>query len=157
MATGAAILSFFRPKADWNRQELAEFYRVESALLQAGLAVTTDRGLSDEGDPWFVFCREDNGEVIAHFARIDCQYVVVSSAYSGPAWGRSFQPLVAELMKCHPLILPPKTEKKQTLFLHPASLLVSLVATSFLTSSEKSLVDHHCSPGPTEHEAVRPW
>ena len=51
--------------------------------MQSGLSVTTDRGISDEGDPWFVFCREDNDEVIAHFARIDCEYVVASSFQRG--------------------------------------------------------------------------
>ena len=43
---------------DWTRDELAELYPIEHALTQA-ILLETDRGLSDEGDPWFVFCRAD--------------------------------------------------------------------------------------------------
>ncbi len=56
----AKVLPFLRRRAelrDWSAQELAEFYRVESVLIQAGLRVTSARGLTDEGEPWFVFCR----------------------------------------------------------------------------------------------------
>ena len=86
MVQAGRVLSFLRARPssnDWTQQELAEFYRVESALLQGGLLVTTDRGVSDEGDPWFVFCRSDTEEVIAHFARIEGCYLVASSAFSG--------------------------------------------------------------------------
>ena len=77
----AQVLSFFQrspryaPKpADWSQQELAEFYRVESALIRAGIRVGTDRGMSDENEPWFCFYRSDDGEVVIHFARIDGEY-----------------------------------------------------------------------------------
>lgn len=95
------VLSFLRRPSnseDWTQQELAEFYRVESALLQGGFAVTTDRGISDEGDPWFIFCRADNEEVIAHFARIDREYVIVSSFFAGAARGRDFRLLIREML-----------------------------------------------------------
>jgi hypothetical protein len=148
MSSSATVLSFFRVRkgaSDWSQQELSEFYRVESALLQGGVMVATDRGLSDEGDPWFVFCREDDGEVIAHFARIDHQYVVVSSAFSGVARGRDFRILVAELINARPQMLPSRSSQTQNVFMHPASLLVALVATAFLMSSEKSMADHQTS------------
>jgi hypothetical protein len=112
MSSSATVLSFFcvrKGANDWSQQELSEFYRVQSALLQGGVRITTDRGLSDEGDPWFAFCREDDGEVIAHFARIDDQYVVVSSAFSGVARGRDFRVLVAELIKARPQMLPSRS------------------------------------------------
>jgi len=56
-----SLLSLFsfvgtRPP-DWSAQDVAEFYRVEAILVQSGLRVTSARGLTDEGDPWFVFCR----------------------------------------------------------------------------------------------------
>ncbi len=54
-----AVISFFRPAATcrggWSQQELAEFYRVEAALVRAGLQIGSEQGLSDEADPWFVF------------------------------------------------------------------------------------------------------
>jgi len=146
MAVSANVLSLFRSQTkDWSQQELAEFYRVESALLQGGLAVVTQRGVSDEGDPWFVFCRQDNDDVIVHFARIDHQYVVVSSAFSGTARGQDFQSLIRALLNAHPFMLP-RNAPSPKIFLHPAALLIALVATSFVASSDKDSVQtisHH--------------
>src|SRR5690554_6887190 len=46
-----------RPRrgTDWANEDLAQFYRVEASLIQAGISVETDRGVTDEGEPWFVF------------------------------------------------------------------------------------------------------
>src|SRR5262245_26922342 len=140
MTQSGRVLSFLgarRSSNDWTQQELAEFYRVESALLQNGLLVVTERGLSDEGDPWFVFCLSKNEEVIAHFARIDSYYFVVSSAFSGVARGRDLKLLVRELMDAHPLLLPGDRGCGQKVFLHPAASLAALLAASYLVSSEK--------------------
>ena len=73
----------FKPASwshDWTQQELAEFYRVEASLIRANVPIDTDRGRSDEGDPWFVFCNANTGEIIVHFARFDGTYVVASPA-----------------------------------------------------------------------------
>src|ERR1700740_3155580 len=134
------VLSFLHrvsDSKDWSQQELAEFYRVEDALLQSGFAVTTERGISDEGDPWFVFCREDNQEVIAHFARIGREYVVVSSFHQGTLRGRDFRALIREMLDSHPLMLPMRRRQGQKVYLHPAALLTALVASAYVVSSEK--------------------
>ena len=44
-----------------------------------------ERGLSDEGDPWFAFCRPDDGEVIVHIAQIGGVYVLAGPSYDGIA------------------------------------------------------------------------
>lgn len=131
-----AVLSFFRPapvaRGDWSQQEIAEFYRVEAALTQAGLRVTTDRGLSDEDDPWFVFCRFD-GDVILHFARIDGLYVVASEAFERPLQGPDFRALLNAVAAEHPTLVPlPRPDAqgaRGNLVLHPAALLAAIVAT----------------------------
>ena len=87
----------FRRSCDWSSRELAEFYRVEAALVQAGLRIETERGLSDEGDPWFAFCRPDEGEVIVHIARIGDLYVLASPSYDGIASGNDITELVRDL------------------------------------------------------------
>ena len=47
---------------DWNNQDIADFYRAMDILKKAGLDTEADSGISDEGDPWFVFLRpEDMG------------------------------------------------------------------------------------------------
>ena len=135
----ALVLPFFRRSSrsnDWSPQEIAEFYRVESALVQSGLSVTTDRGISDEGDPWFVFCRADNVEVIAHFARIDDDYVVASSFQPRSVRGRNFRALIREMMELHPLMVPVKRSSGQKVFLHPSALLLALLASAYFHSSE---------------------
>jgi hypothetical protein len=141
------VLSFFRrsaPSSDWSQQELAEFYRVESVLLQGGLSVSTDRGITDEGDPWFVFCRADNEEVIAHFARIAYEYVVASSFHTGAARGRDFRKLIRDMLDRHPL-MPVKRNSGQKVFLHPSTLLLALLASSYFLSSDKELIGGHSS------------
>ena len=138
--TSGLVLSFLRRASDtndWTQQELAEFYRVETALLQGRLSVTTDRGISDEGDPWFVFCRADNEEVIAHFARVDREYVIVSSLHSGVARGRDFQLLIRQMIETHPLMLPIRRTQGQKIFLHPAALLTAMLASAYFLASEK--------------------
>jgi hypothetical protein len=142
MLHGHQVLSFFRPpknEGDWSQQELGEFYRVEAALVSSGISVCTDRGLSDEGDPWFVFCRQDNDEVIVHFARIDGEYVIVSNLTEGVARGRDFNVLTRELLNNHPYILPKANQRRQTVYLHPAAMLAALVVTGYVKSAEMSL------------------
>jgi hypothetical protein len=146
--SNGVILSFFRRPAqssDWSQQELAEFYRVESALLQGGLSVSTDRGVSDEGDPWFVFCRADNEEVIAHFARIAYEYVVASSFHAYPVRGRDFRKLIRDMLDRHPMMLPVKRNSGQKVFLHPSSVLLALLASAYFLSSDKELIGGHGS------------
>ena len=132
------VLSFFRAseRGDWNQRELAEFYRVEDALTKSGVGISTDRGLTDEGEPWFVFCRQDDEEVIVHFARIGGEYVVASNFTEAVFRGRNFQTLVRELLDSHPYVLPRQHSSRSTVFLHPAALLAALVVTAYVKSSE---------------------
>ena len=132
------VLSFFRAseRGDWRQRELEEFYRVEDALTKTGVGISTDRGLTDEGEPWFVFFRQDNEEVIVHFARIGGEYVVASNFTEAVFRGRNFQTLVRELLDSHPYVLPKQHSSRSTVFLHPATLLAALVVTGYVNSSE---------------------
>ena len=121
----------------WTNDELAELYRVVDLLGRAGLAVTTDMGMSDEGDPWFVFCRVDNEEVIAHFARIDGHFVAASIAVDETFRGANFRQIVDRMVSSQPLVVP-KPGPGSRLMMHPAVLLTAFVATA-LAHSEKML------------------
>ncbi len=139
------IVSLFRARPvsrDWSNQELAEFYRVESALISVGFRVDTERGLSDEGEPWFVFIDGMSDDVIVHCARIDGAYVIASAAFDSVLRGPDFRSLVETFLERHPLVLPPADtpEKKSNIRLHPAAFLVALVATAFfkLSTNEAS-------------------
>lgn len=135
----AQVLPFFRratpQQRDWSQQELAEFYRVEGALLQAGVLLESERGLSDEGDPWFVFCRADNGEPFIHFARLDGLYLVDGPAFSAPVRGGDFAALIRQLLDGMP-VSRAKQVGSGNVFIHPAALLIALVGAAFFHTSE---------------------
>jgi len=120
----------------WTNDELAELYRVVDLLGRAGLSVATDMGMSDEGDPWFVFCRVDNDEVIAHFARIDGIFVAASIAVDETFRGANFRQIVDRMVSSQPLVMP-RPNPGSKLFLHPAVMLTAFVATA-LAHSEKT-------------------
>ncbi len=150
----AQVLSFFQrsPRlapapADWSQQELAEFYRVESALIRAGIRVGTDRGLSDENEPWFVFYRADDGEVVIHFARIDGEYIIAGPAYEEIARGFDFTALVRNLVARHPLIRRP--DNGSNISIHPAALLVAVVGTAFFKTGEARAAETGATSAPS--------
>jgi hypothetical protein len=121
----------------WTNDELAELYRVVEILGRAGLAVETDMGMSDEGDPWFVFCRRDSGDVIAHFARIGGNFVAASIAVDETFRGANFRQIVERMVESQPLIVPPPGSGTRLLS-HPVVILTAFVATA-LAHSEKLL------------------
>jgi collagen type I/II/III/V/XI/XXIV/XXVII alpha len=135
----SAVVSLFPPtsasQGGWSQQELAEFYRVEAALIRAGLRIASEQGLSDEGEPWFVFCHPD-GDEIMHFARIDGSYLIASAVLESPARGRDFRTLINQIAQRHPDLLPiPRTGEGTRLSVHPAALLAALVAAAALILS----------------------
>ena len=130
----------FRPRfggsRDWSQRELAEFYRVENALLQAGLTLESDRGVSDEGDPWYVFCRRDSADVFIHFARIDGEYVIDGAPYAQVARHVDFSALVKDLISSELLAMARPRRKDSNIFVHPAALLIALVGAAFFHSGK---------------------
>jgi hypothetical protein len=123
------------PASDWTQEELAQLYRVEHSLVQSGLSVEHDRGLTDEGDPWFVFCRPD-GEVLIHLARYDGLYRLHSPALPGPLVGRSFVELTKSFTDRMPLQVAIRQSKPARLYVHPASMLALIIATIFLAGHD---------------------
>jgi hypothetical protein len=155
MSLNAASVFNFKPASSshgWTQQELAEFYRVEASLVRANIPIETDRGRSDEGDPWFVFCNANTGEIIVHFARSDGTYVVAGPALDSCARGRDFRALIEAKIASHPLVIP-KSASGGKVFIHPAALLIVLVATYFfkLSQTTASAAPAHLGVEPLEH------
>ncbi|ACK82207.1 hypothetical protein [Methylorubrum extorquens] len=153
----STVIPFFRPasarQGNWSQQELAEFYRVEAALLRAGFSIASEHGLSDEGEPWFVFCQPD-GDAIIHFAKIDGNYLIASDALDRPVRGTDFRTLIDQIARLHPHLLPiPATGTGTTLVVHPAALLAALVAAAALSLSSE---DAHAGPLLAGGEGVSP-
>jgi hypothetical protein len=78
----------------WSEQELAHFRHAVNLLWDAGLSFETDTGLTDEGEPWFVFCDAQSGEVAAHFAKISGKFVVWTPFFTGAITWRVFTNLI---------------------------------------------------------------
>ncbi|MEZ0251496.1 MAG: hypothetical protein ACAH20_11140 [Methylobacteriaceae bacterium] len=153
----STVIPFFRPasarQGNWSQQELAEFYRVEAALLRAGFSIASEHGLSDEGEPWFVFCQPD-GDAIIHFAKIDGSYLIASDALDRPVRGTDFRTLIDQIAQLHPHLLPiPATATGTTLVVHPAALLAALVAAAALSLSSE---DAHAGSLVADGEGVSP-
>jgi hypothetical protein len=137
---------------DWRNQELADLFRVKRLLDAAGVACEIDRGVTDEGDPWFVFCRGD-GEVFAHFCRIDELYILDSPTIDRPLRGRDFNALINDFTglsqttagstlnqnddTAHRVV---RLTRSSTLRLHPSAILAALIWTFLLSSEELVLI-----------------
>lgn len=136
------------PKKDWSNQELANLFRVRQLLNAANVPVETDRGVTDEGDPWFVFC-QPSGEVFIHLCRIDGLYVLDSPNVLRPLRGADFNELIADFTN---QALPARTsgddperrvirlERGGKVRLHPSAMLAALIWTLFLASEELVLL-----------------
>ena len=130
-----SLFDYFEASRDWTQRELSEFYRVEGALIQAGIQLETDRGVTDEGEPWFVFCRSDTGEAFIHFARVDGKYIAVGSALDQVVEGRDFAALVQEILAGQAWVMA-KARNRSNVFLHPSALLIAIVGAAFFHSGE---------------------
>lgn len=122
----------------WSNQEIAEFYRVTELLSQAGLAVSLDSGVTDEGDPWQVFYREDTGDVIAHFARINGQFVVACPPTGDVKRGANLRDMVASMMRGQPLFTATAGKSKSNVYLHPGMVLSAFVALAYMLAVDAS-------------------
>ena len=67
------LLSFPAPGLPWTS---AERRLLDQMGKMVGRATQCECGISDEGDPWIVFCDADSS-FIAHVARIGARYLVV--------------------------------------------------------------------------------
>lgn len=138
----------FRAK-DWTNQELAHLYRVKRLLDLAGVPNSIDRGVSDEGDPWFLFC-DAASEVLIHLCRIDGVYLLDTPSVETPLHGRDFIQLVdaflerklrgqeeISIREKHKVV---RLGRNGKVFLHPSTMLAALIWTLFLESDDLVMV-----------------
>ncbi len=120
---------------DWSQQELAQFYRVQWVLQQAGIGIECDRGLSDEGDPWFVFCRTSDAEVIVHIARDNGCYLLAGFMFGGVERGRNLNDVIERVLS-NPASKAVQKNENSNVVMHPATLLALIVSIAFFRQSE---------------------
>jgi len=133
------------PVTGWSNQELADLYRTQRILALAGVTTQVDRGITDEGDPWFVFL-DSQDEVLVHFSHFDGAYMVTSQMQDAPIKGDSLQDLVAEFSRrVKPVMQAGQSgqnvvsiakRNRDVVFIHPAAALAALVWSIYLMSDE---------------------
>lgn len=128
------------PTGDWSQQELADLYRVEALLVQANMRIETQRGTTDEDEPWFVFCRQD-GEVFVHLCRIDGAYLLDSPGLDAPLRGADFPALIGLFIKnvaaraaSSNVVQFRKARQGDVVRLHPALMMAALIWSLYLAS-----------------------
>lgn len=136
-----AFLRRSRRGTDWSQEEIAELYRIEHALLQARFSLETDRGVSDEGDPWFVFCRAD-GEVLVHITRSEDGYLLYGLGLPWPLTGRVIGDISKSFVNQIPLNIPVRQTDGPKLYVHPASALAIIIGMIILANDDVALVSN---------------
>ena len=58
---------------------------------------------------------------------------------------KDFALLISDLMRSSPLPVPREIRQAQNIYLHPAAMLVALLATAFMVTSESDGHDHQAS------------
>ena len=119
------------PAISWSNQDLADFYRALDILRKAGLDLDVDSGLSDEGDPWFVFLRPLSGDVVAHFAQIDGCFIAVSSFNHEVYKGQNIRTIVDKMLQVYPKVLTSDNQNAK-LFLHPTAAISAFLAAAII-------------------------
>lgn len=148
----AQILSFAaHPRSigpsssDWTQAERAEFYRVTELLGRAGLPIVSETGLSDENEPWIVFLREDTGDVIAHIARIDGEFIAASVTTEDVFKGRDFRQVLDQIVQRQPLVLP-AARHGQRLYMHPTAILTAFLVTALMHTAHEARAEGNAAP-----------
>jgi hypothetical protein len=136
-ASIVAIGDLLTKHRGWTEQQRADLYRVAEILNRAGLDVSTECGMSDEGDPWFVFAREDTGEVIAHFARIDGYYVAASIPTGDTIRARSFKDVIDGLIRHQTTVPAPGRARWSEVYAHPLGAIAAFIAAALVVAHEK--------------------
>jgi hypothetical protein len=132
-----AIFRFTVPaRKEWSPAEQAEFVRAAAILRGTGLPIVCETGVSDEGDPWVIFLREDTGDVIAHIAKIDGQVMAASAATGDVVSGPSFRTVMDKVVRSQPLVLP-ATSVGDRIHLHPSAVVVAFIATALAWAVEE--------------------
>ena len=131
----------------WGNQELADLYRAHRLLALAGIVAETDHGVTDEGDPWFIFM-DARHEVFVHFCRYDGAYMVSSQVSDKPVWGNSLSELVvkfSEFLQVSSMIGAQKQNvvsivrrSQDTVMIHPAAALAALIWSVYVMSESLS-------------------
>lgn len=136
--------------SDWSNQELADLYRAYSLIQAAQPGLECDRGVSDEGDPWFLI-GDDTGDVLVHVCRINGTYILDSIALPKALRGKNFNALIDNFLTTVAGEKSQDTEDMRgpanvvqlarggTVCLHPSVMIAALIWTLLINADELTL------------------
>src|SRR5215510_11311767 len=87
-----------RSRTDWSKEEIAYLERAAHFVRKLRVSVETDRGVTDEGDPWFVICDANSDEVLVHFCRVRRKYIACAPALESSLTGHIFADLIERFL-----------------------------------------------------------
>jgi len=171
----ASILSFARrksadaplaPQMPWQNQDLAELYRVRDRLAAAGLNVEVDNGVSDEGDPWFIYQQAGTDNIVVHIARIDTQLHVINCVTGNVYVGTSFRDVSDRMLEDASLSVGSQIRRSSNVVIHPSAFLTAFVAAAIMLvdllehnraeAAESQPGDGYAGQGDQHHHAAFP-
>lgn len=116
----------------WQNQDLAELYRVRDRLCASGLSVEVEGGVSDEGDPWFVYQQAGTDMVVVHIARIDTHIHVVNCITGTTYTGSTFREVSDRMLDDAPVVLGARVRRASNVVMHPSAFLTAFVAAALM-------------------------
>jgi hypothetical protein len=90
----------------WSGEELDLLLGAAKFLRSAGTDLVTDHGVTDEGEPWFVFCDPENCDVLVHFARISGKYLACVPFLDRALTGNVLHDLVDRFLQSRCIVWP---------------------------------------------------
>ena len=125
---------------------------------QAGLQTDTDCGLTDEGDPWFVFATRNRRRNSA-LRSSRWRFIAVSSLNPDVYKGDNIRAIVDQMLSNYPLLLP-KDKRGGKLFLHPTAAITAFLAAAFILNLDgikvKSISEVLSATGPNSVNGIEP-
>lgn len=84
--------------SDWSPAELENLAWLHILLIRARVSLEAERGVTDEGDPWFAFCT-CQGDVFVHICRIDMTYVLDGPSLAAPLRGSNLDAMLRRFVE----------------------------------------------------------
>ncbi|MEO3386189.1 hypothetical protein [Mesorhizobium sp. CAU 1741] len=138
---------------DWSQQELADFYRAHRLLVQNGVGIGLDRGLTDAGDPWMAFFDVSTQDVFMHVARIDGKCLLICDQLNLRITCNTISELIATFESEVCRIVSVRQQKSGNVILHPAARIIMSISAVFLLFKLENSVSAHAKSGDVEFGA----
>lgn len=135
---------------DWSQQELADFYRAHRLLVENGVGIGMDRGISDTGDPWVAFYDAVTQDVFMHVARIDRSCVLICETFGLRLSSSNIADLIAAFEREVQSLLRLRQERNANVVLHPAARIIISISAIFLMFKLENGGAAHAKGGTTD-------